>query len=316
MIHFHRKAQRLVLVLAMLGLMGNTSKAAIMSTMDIVNNQSKTYALNFPQVGALYVHSPIAGWRQGTAQLTSFANTLTTAAHVLDGDDGMGGGITEIRFYLGDYVYEFDQFSYGGSFVRHPDYVPNGLGYGNNDLAVVRLQTPIVGVTPFELYDGELTNGMTLSMVGFGNPGTDALGQLAFDGYLRAGTNVLTGQGSDGSPQYFSYDSSFVFARFNGPFTGALPLEWMGSRGDSGGAWVTSDGMLAAISAFTTGPMLPGTFEGNSTGGLELADYHPWLGSTLTHMAVVPEPTSFVLGGFGGLVLGATILLRRKRKRN
>ncbi len=188
--------------------------------------------------------------------------------------------------------------------------MPNGLGYGNNDLAVFKLTTPIVGIDPVQLYDGTLTNGMTLSMVGAGTPGTNATGELPWDGYMRAGTNALSGRGGQ-EAAYSIYDSHFICARFDGPFTNPTSLEWITSRGDSGGAWVL-DGRLVAVNSFNAGPQMPGLYVGSSSAAVDLSFYRPWLETTLTNLFTVPEPSSLVLGGSGALVM-LTITVRRRR---
>jgi len=227
---------------------------------------------------------------------------------VLKGNNGLGGGITEIRVYFGSNVYSATNAAYGMDFELHPGFVINPQGFGPHDLAVLKLDRHITDVTPVELFSGTLTTGMELSMAGFGLPGINSTGYQALDGFKRAGSNVLEGFSVIG-PSAFG-DSNFVFSNFDD--FGNMPLEWHGTAGDSGGGWFTSDGSLAAITSFVTGPQTPGNFLDRSTAAVNLADYHPWINETIGVMAV-PEPSSFALAGSAALAMGIYCLRRKQR---
>jgi len=308
---YHVSAQRLLLAFVVFCAMAQSGRGAIFSTEDIVNNQSRAYAANFPQVGAIYVFTG-SEYIIGSGTLAVEDDIVITAAHLFDGLDGIGGGITEVRFYLGANVFSFDQAVYGQSWTSHPEYSPNGLLYGDHDLAVLHLADPIVGIAPVDIFSGELTAGTNLSMVGYGRPGTFTTAMGAFDGHKRAGTNAVSGFGEDGSSSYSTYDDGFVFARVDGPFSGQMPLEWIGSPGDSGGGWFAPDGSLAAVSSFYTGTLTPGLIVNSSAGAVNLSDYQPWLNSTIAVMTV-PEPSSLLLASAGTAIVVLQAIRKRKR---
>lgn len=300
-----------VIAIALCGAVSKPVQGAMFTTQDIVNNASKTYALNFPQVAAVWVQvDGVWNERPGSGVLTTEDNTLLTAAHVLRGNNGLGGGITEIRVYFGSNIYSSTVGAYGMDFELHPGFVLNGQGFGNNDLAVLKLDRHITDITPAELYTGTLITGMELSMAGFGLPGINSTGYQAFDGFERAGTNRISGFGGSGA--YGVWDSNFVFSDLSGPFSSPTALEWHGSPSDSGGGWFTSDGSLAAISTFVTGPQTPGNFLGASTGATRLDNYHPWINDRIAVMAV-PEPSSFLLAGSAALMTGLYCWRKKKQ---
>lgn len=299
------------LAIALFGMIVKPLHGGMFLTQDIVNNGSIAYAANFPQVAAVWVQiDGVWNDRPGSGVLAVENNTLITAAHVLKGNNGFGGGITQINVYFGSNVYSATNGAYGTDFVIHPDFVLNGQGFGNNDLAVLQLDRQITDITPASLFEGTLTGGMELSMAGFGLPGINSSGYQAFDGYERAGTNTINGFGGYG-PEYSTFDSNFVFSRFSD--LNGTPLEWQGTPGDSGGGWFATDGSLAAVNSFVTGLQIPGAFSGNSTGALNLEGYRPWLNETISVMTV-PEPSSLILAGSAALIAG--IYCWRKRKQS
>lgn len=301
---FFRNVFRFPVVLLVLCAPAAATRGAIFLTQDIVDNDSKVYAQNFPQVGYLYVHSAMRGWQGGSGTYGVNNKTVVTAAHVLAGDDGVGGGIDEVRFYTGPSVAGYTGFAYADHWSLHPQYVPNGLDYGDFDLAIVSLKTRIVGLAPAPLYTGSLSVGMQISAVGFGVPGTNVTGQTVTDQVLRAGTNVISGFGGDGSPLYSTDHPNFSFVRFADFASGITALEWQGSPGDSGGGWFVGN-ELAAVNSFIYGPISPGSVIGNSTGAVQIGLFQTWINDMAA--TSVPEPSSavFCVPGAFMLILAA-----------
>lgn len=281
-----------VMLLALLGL-ATPSRAAIFLTQEIVDVQSKEYAANFP-VGFLYVHSAVRGWQGGSATYAVNDKTAITAAHVLAGDDGMGGGIDEVRFYTGPSVAGYTGFAYANAWYLHPDYQPSGItgsNFGDFDIAVVSLRTSIPGLDPAPLYVGPLSVGMEISAAGYGVAGTNATGEVDYELILRAGTNVISGFGGDGSASYSTLHPNFTMVRFDsGPFSSQTVYEWQSSHGDSGGGWFVGNA-LAAVDSFIYRQNSPGFVVGNSSGAVQVSLFSNWLNDMAS--TSVPEPSSF-----------------------
>ncbi|HYQ21901.1 S1 family peptidase [Stenotrophomonas sp.] len=134
--------------------------------------------------------------------------------------------------------------------VVHPGYrrLPDALGQaalasGNpgpihaflaasDDIALIRLVTPVSDVAPVRLYRGQAEAGMIATLVGKGATGTGSTGLAPGASHrdvLRRAENRVTG----GNDRYLWY-------RFDGPERG-LPLEGVIGSGDSGGPLLIGD---------------------------------------------------------------------------
>ena len=105
--------------------------------------------------------------------------------------------------------------------ILHPDYQG-----GNWDLALIRLDTPVQGVTPYPLYRDTDELGQTLTLVGRGLHATGLEGEQggSMDQQLRRAENVVS-----------NTNDHWLEVRFEEPTeSGVLPLEGVGAAGDSG----------------------------------------------------------------------------------
>lgn len=96
-----------------------------------------------------------------------------------------------------------------------------------NDIALVRLVEPVVGVAPMAIDDGSVVVGDVLTLVGRGLHGIGSTGEPdgLDDGRLRRATNRVT-----------NVQRHWLEVTFDAPGEpGVLPLEGVGAAGDSGG---------------------------------------------------------------------------------
>lgn len=138
---------------------------------------------------------------------------VLTAAHLVDGKD-----ISTLKFTVGGTSYGLDQVTV------HPDYSYGFLGTDDgNDLAILKLNRPVVDVAAVELWQGRLQTGSELTLVGFGpHPGDEAFGTkrsgtTAVDGLSRnlvtwvydSADEATTVPGDSGSPQFVVQDGTY-----------------------------------------------------------------------------------------------------------
>jgi hypothetical protein len=125
------------------------------------------------------------------------------------------------------------------------------------DLALVRLQSPVMGITPATLFAGNLEVDKTAVFVGYGQTGTGLTGSIeGSEGTKRAGENVIEALGSA-----IGVSDNYVLADFDSPFGNTsvfgdrfpLNLEYFTARFDSGsGMFLDEAGAkhLAGVAAF------------------------------------------------------------------
>lgn len=172
---------------------------------------------------------------------------VLTAAHLVDGRDAQS-----LRFTVGG-------TSYGVSEVHaHDGYSLGFLGTDDgNDLAVLKLNRPVVDVAPVVLWQHELQTGNELTLVGFGpHPGDEGFGTK------RSGTTTVDGlsprlvtwtydnadeattvPGDSGSPQFILHDGTYYLASVaSGGTHQALSLGDFAynTRVDSYSAWIAN----------------------------------------------------------------------------
>lgn len=249
---------------------------------------------------------------------------VLTAAHVVGGT-AAGNVAFVVNSESGSQVYNAESITV---FPGYSGTAPGADGVWHDDLALIRLATPVAGNVPiYELYTGPL-DGLTINLAGYGGSGDGINGVTggASSSIRRIGQNrldVLLVDDDGGTA-----DEIFLFD-FDGPDAGSnvfgldIPanltlgssVEAQFAGGDSGSpVFVNDSGIwkLAGIAAFNgseTG--LPGSnvLFGAIGGGMVVASYVPWIESA---MAPVPEPDVWLSLLAGLAVMGA--MLRRHGK--
>lgn len=243
---------------------------------------------------------------------------VLTAAHVVGGNDFLGGGISNMSFTL---------FSGANSFVYtamewipHPGWAAtSGDLLAGYDIGLVRLDANVTGFQPATLYPGDSIPIQAGTIVGFGNTGTGLTGfQQGTYGTKRAGQNMIDAQG-DGT----SISSSIVFADFDRPGVPSesvlgsstpLALEYLSAPGDSGGGLFVTEGVntyLLGITSFGWG-YTDGNANadyGDLAGFTTVSSFQAWIETT----TAVPEPGTWAAGGLLVALAAAARLRGTKR---
>lgn len=277
--------------------------------------------------------SPWAGVGAVTVNGGTYSGALISNQYVLTAAHVVGGATAgNVAFVLnsesGSQVYSAE------SIMVLPGYSGTATGTDgvwHDDLALIRLATPVAGNVPvYDLYTGPL-DGQTINLVGYGGSGDGVSGVTggASSSLRRVGQNrvddLLVDDDGGAADEIFLFD-------FDGPDAGSnifgpdIPanltlgssVEAQFAGGDSGSpVFVNDNGIwkLAGIAAFNgsvTG--LPGSnvLFGAIGGGTVVASYVPWIESA---MVPVPEPDVW-LSLLAGLAVMGAMLRRRGRAKN
>ncbi|MEM8679442.1 MAG: trypsin-like serine protease, partial [Planctomycetota bacterium] len=209
---------------------------------------------------------------------------VITAAHCANAN-------TEFR--LGETRANFDVSVPVAERFRHPEYSNTSDVTSGHDLALMRLDAPILDVTPVRMYrllSGELTR--TATVVGYGRFGTGLSGDnMGGTAVRRAGQNVMDIYGS-----FVGASNQIVLTDFDNPNDpsdnsigagSATPLDFENgiSLYDSGSGWfVEIDGRthLAAVTSFRTATTADGNINsdyGDIFGGTRVSREMTWIDS-------------------------------------
>jgi hypothetical protein len=262
---------------------------------DVPDSSYVSLAELYPSVGRFSV---------GTAGTLIGSQWVLTAAHV-----AVDLNVVSSTFAVGGVSFALTDV------IIHPDYVSVASG---NDLALVRLQDPVLNVTPSAYYNGVLELSQIGTSVGFGASGTGLTGSTGPSGIKRGMQNTidLFGDGTALLPR-----TTFL-SDFDNPnplvpdsTTGSpvpLGLEGLVALGDSGGGVFIDLGsgpLLAGVHSYTLAPLDGGVNSdyGDLMGSTRVSLYDGFIQLT---MQQVPEPSTRILGT---MALALVFLLRRSR---
>jgi hypothetical protein len=220
---------------------------------------------------------------------------VLTAAHVVDGTDGAGAGVNNLRFQVGGANYNADEW-----FV-HPNWATSGDEsnlFAGWDLGLMRLDQAVSNVAPASLFAGSDELGQAGTIVGFGATGTGLTGsQPNSAGTKRAGTNTvdIAGQQSTPGSTVSIGNNRMIAIDFDQPANpivstlgGATPLnlEYLAAPGDSGGGLFLEIGgqmLLAGVTSLTS--TLDGSVNsdyGDRAAFTRVSQFLSWINDTIT----------------------------------
>ena len=203
------------------------------------------------------------------------------------------------------------------SYVTNPGW--NGSLTAGNDLALIKLASPVTGVDGYALANASAQGG-TVVLAGYGYTGTGQTGSVSGTfGTLYYGSNEYDGDPSGFTATYL-YD--FDGGRFNTfGSTGLGNAEVLIAAGDSGGPGLVLVGgtyYLAGVHSFDscsrrTCPV--NSSFGEVGGDISVFDQAAWLQSVMSaSVTAVPEPQTYALLLGGLLVVGAAARRAKGRK--
>lgn len=280
---------RIVRVSCTIGLLASLIGLSAASTIrtDRLDSQYLALASTYDYVGKVF------GGGAGSGTLIA-PNWVLTAGHVFWG--GTSGSV------------EFAGTSYGISEVHeYPSWE-----LGKNDLALVKLATPVVGITPAKLWAGGGEVGKLATSVGYGTSGDGVTGNTGGYGTRRAFQNVIDGY--DLNIWGFNYrgllidfdkpDGSTNTFGLIGSSATPVDLEGCATPGDSGGGLFTTFGGQEYLVGVTSYVAWEGVdpwagrpnntygYYGDNNGYSRVGDSAAWIQSKTGIVATVPEPSS------------------------
>ena len=180
---------------------------------------------------------------------------VLTAAHVVDGTDLLGGGISNLRFRI-------NNANYGAvDWFPHPNWNDNEDSDESGwDIGLIQLSRDVTSVTPAELYRSNDEADQLVSLVGYGATG-DGLSGIIPDssGVRRGGQNTIDAVGLATPPDYpqaFFETDNLLALDFDNPINpfdsvfgqrDPLPLEYLPVFGDSGTPALVTGGAVTQV---------------------------------------------------------------------
>ncbi|MEM6798704.1 MAG: trypsin-like serine protease [Planctomycetota bacterium] len=229
---------------------------------------------------------------------------VLTAAHVVDGTNGLGAGISNLNFFLDGSARSAAQW------IPHPNWAASG---GENnlfagwDIALVRLGQPITEVAPATLYTDRDELTQTATIVGFGATGTGLTGATQPSGTKRAGQNVIDAVGTNVTPgsvispptdRLVTIDFDQPGAPGASTLGGSTPLnlEYLTAPGDSGGGlFLESEGetRLAAVTSLGSSFSQINSDYGDRASFTRVSSFIDWIETTTGLNLTSPMPGDF-----------------------
>nr|WP_095736533.1 S1 family peptidase [Rhodopirellula sp. SM50] len=294
-----------LLLLFVLGAMQTATGGTIRH--DRADSSYTSLAASYPAVGALTWSSMIC-----SATLIE-ENWILTAGHCLD----------EVGLSASDWTFDLTD-SGGGVHVGAERFVFSGwtgdLQTGT-DIALLRLATSELSVTPATINTNTSEVGQTATHVGYGVTGNGQTGITAPAGTKRAGQNIVDVDGSSVTGYsddilFEDFDSGLAGDNFFGTAT-QLDLEYLIAGGDSGGAVFMDFGsgeVLAGVHSFIAS--VDGNLDadyGDLAGSIKVSSYASWISSTISGGGpVAPELASWMMWMVfaGGLLMSSRSFAR------
>ena len=252
---------------------------------------------------------------------------VLTAAHVVQGNNLSGGGLTGLTFSLTAGAYSFVYT--GMQWIPHPGWAETGGNvFAGYDIGLVRLDRPVSVVEPATIYGSFSVSVQPGTIVGYGSTGTGLTGFIPGSaGTKRAGQNMIDGIG-DG----ISVSSAVLFADFDDPSDPAknsigspspLAMEYLSAPGDSGGGLFITQGAntyLLGITSFGWARLdgNPNSSYGDLAGFVAVSPFLDWINTTINPGLIqtasianaIPEPETWFTAL--ALLLFAFVLRQRR----
>lgn len=282
----HIKVGLVIVVFASTIFLTVSTSSAITRRTDVADSEYKDYAISDFGFSGKF----IGPWL-GSGTLIS-PNWTLTAKHVVNSNESF-------TFYTAD-----------GTSRR----VVETIMHPTLDLALARLDSDILNVTPAKLYS--LDHGADYArecfIAGAGMTGTGITGQQnGTQGDCRAAQQYALYHGDRWGGMW---TKDMILTKFRNPSSGGQPMEGGCAQGDSGGGmFLEENGEYCLAGTMSLVWQNSGTYGAYDTSGgayINTAPYNDWILSYATNAVMIPEPASILL-----LLSSFTmLLLRRKTK--
>lgn len=193
-----------------------------------------------------------------------------------------------------------------------------------NDLAVIKLSTPITSIVGYSLYsESALTD--TVTIAGYGRTGTGTTGATGSFGSLYYGYNQFDADARTYASLSLSSSAIYLYDLDNGTrsgsifgSTGVTGEAIIGSGDSGGGSFVYSNGQwyLVGVHSFIAcmqSGCTPDSSFGDVAGDVAVFGQLAWL---QTYVTAVPEPDAYALFMAGLGLMGAVARRRRGSRRH